>query len=128
MRTSWVRYSAGVVLVAAATGLLLSYGPADGRTLVPGGPASGTPSRSQTGITTCRYPALERVGGHVMAAGSCAGRLVLPGPPRATETYRAGGTGYALRASDAVGCLAAHHLESREVTRSCPVAAATGVS
>jgi hypothetical protein len=130
MRTGWVRYSAGVVLVAAAAGLLVSSGPADGQTLTAGGPVSGSPLRSQTGVTTCRFPALERVGGHVMAAGDCAGKLVLPGaagPERATETYRAGRPGHALLASDARGCLAAPHRELRVATRSCPVGAVTMV-
>ena len=130
MRTGWVRYSVGAAAVAAAAGLLVSYGPADGQALVTGGLAGGTPLRSQTGVATCRVPALERAGGHVMAAGDCAGRLVLPGAPgqkRAAETYRAGRPGHALRASDARGCLIAPHQELRMVTRSCPVAAVTTV-
>jgi hypothetical protein len=65
-----------------------------------------------------------------MAAGDCAGRLVLPGsagPERAMETYRAGRLGHALRASDAQGCLVAPHQELRVAARSCPVAAVTMV-
>jgi hypothetical protein len=125
-----MRYSVGVAAVAAAAGLLVSLGTAAGQALVRGGPVSGTPLRSQTGVTTCRFPALERVAGHVMAAGDCAGKLVLPGtggPERATETYRAGRPGHALRASDARGCLVAPHQELRVVTGSCPVAAVTMV-
>jgi hypothetical protein len=76
MRTGWVRYPAGAVLVAAAVGLLVSAGAARA---APGGPAGGRLSRPQTAVTACGYLTLERVGGHVMAAGDCAGRLVLPG-------------------------------------------------
>lgn len=102
MRTGWVRYPVGVAAAAVAAGLLVSLGTAAGQALVTGGPLSGTPSRSPTGVTACRFPALERAGGHVMAAGDCAGRLVTPGaggPERATEIDRAGRLGHALRAS-----------------------------
>ena len=130
MRTGWVPYSVGVAAVAAAAGLLVSFGPAPGQALVTGGPAGGGALRSSTGVSACRVPALERAGGHVMAAGDCAGELVLPGaarPERAMETYRAGRLGHALRASDARGCLVAPHPELRVAVRSWPVAAVTMV-
>jgi hypothetical protein len=79
MRTRWVRYPAAAMLVAAAAALLVSAGAARA---APAGPADGRLSRPQTAVTACGFLTLERVGGHVMAVGDCAGRLVLPGAAR----------------------------------------------
>jgi hypothetical protein len=120
MNTCMVRYGAGAVLAAVAAGLLVSSGVAPAAL---GGSASVWP---HSDTTACGYLASVRARGQLINAGECTGTPVSRGiPARGTQTYRAGRLGRAALIPDARGCLADHHLELREATRSCPVVAVT---